>query len=194
MLLFLLTHKLLSGLIWLLIVCGVGLQIMMGVRMQRLLEEMDRMSATKDPFLNKCRICPEGTSLRTHVDNMMENFHICGCTPSTLKTMSGQAIMLSVVLSGVGVCIGIARGETIGSLLPYYVFCMVGLYGYFAIAGAVDAKGRLEKIKERLYSYLTQRVKEQDKPSGEGEGEQAPGKKEQDCTLELVELLDELLI
>lgn len=206
MLLFILTHKLLSGLIWLLIVCGVGLQIIMGIRLQRLLDEMDKMSTTKDPFLNKCRLCPEGTSPRTHVDHMMENYHICGCTPATLKALSGQAIMLSVVLSGVGVCVGIARGETIGSLLPYYVFCMIGLYAFFAISGAVNLRGRLEKIREKLYHYVSQRVQDQDKPKLQTENTakgEATAKKEtivkeemqeHDCTLELVELLDELLV
>ncbi len=159
MLLFLLNHKLLSGLIWLLIGCGVGVQIVMGVRMQRLLEEMDQMSDTKNSFLNKCRICPEGTSPRNHVDNMMKNYHIWGCTPATWKALSGQAIMLSVVLSGVGVCVGIARGETIGSLLPYYVFCMIGLYAYFAISGAADTKGRMEKSKKNFMLILNRNVR-----------------------------------
>lgn len=206
MLLFIGNHKLLSGLIWLLIVCGVGLQIIMGIRLQRLSDEMERMSTTKHPFLNKCKLCPEGTSPRTHVDHMMENYRICGCTPATLKALSGQATMLSVVLAGVGVCVGIARGETIGSLLPYYVFSMIGLYAYFAISGAVDLKGRLEKIQEKLYLYISQRVQEQDKLTLREETtekqepatrEEASGKEEgqeHDCTLELVELLDELLV
>ena len=194
MLLFLLNHKLLSGMIWILIVCGVSTQIILGVRMQRLLEEMDQISATKNSFLNKCRICPEGTNPRNHVDNMMENYRIWGCMPATWKALSGQAMMLSVVLSGVGVCIGIARGETIGSLLPYYVFCMIGLYAYFAISGAVDAKGRMEKIKEKLYAYFEQKCQEQEKPETMEKNDIQTSEKEQDCTLELVELLDELLI
>ena len=124
----------------------------------------------------------------------MKNYRIWGCTPATWKALSGQAMMLSVVLSGVGVCIGIARGETIGSLLPYYVFCMIGLYAYFAISGAADAKGRMEKIKEKLYAYFEQKCQEQDKPETMEKNKIQTPEKEQDCTLELVELLDELLI
>ena len=48
MLLFLLNHKLLSGLIWLSIVCGVSVQIIMGVCMQRFVEEMDQISVSKN--------------------------------------------------------------------------------------------------------------------------------------------------
>ena len=73
MLLFLLNHKLLSGLIWLSIVCGVSVQIIMGVCMQRFVEEMDQISVSKNSFLNMYKICPEGTSPGKHVDNMMEN-------------------------------------------------------------------------------------------------------------------------
>lgn len=194
MLLFLLNHKLLSGLIWLSIVCSVSVQIIMGVCMQRFVEEMDQISVSKNSFLNMYKICPEGTSPGKHVDNMMENYRICGCTPDTWKTLSGQAIMLSVILSGLGVCIGIARGETIGSLLPYYVFCMIGLYAYFAIAGAVDVKGKQEKIREKLYNYFLQKQQEQQQPMEAKEKETPVSEREHDCTLELVELLDELLI
>ena len=100
MLLFLLNHKLLSGMIWILIVCGVSTQIILGVRMQRLLEEMDQISATKNSFLNKCRICPEGTSPRNHVDNMMKNYRIWGCMPATWKALSSHDVVCGFVRGG----------------------------------------------------------------------------------------------
>jgi len=210
MILFISTHKVLTGLIWFLIACSVGIQVLMGVNLQKLLEELDKPSGKKNTFLKQCKVRPERINLQQHADKCMEGYHIGPFTITGLKHLAGQAMMLSIVLCGIGVCIGLVRGETLGSLLPFYVFSMIGLYGYFAVSGVVDLPERQERVKKSLAIYLEMdKENKADKPSESSEAVPEPPEKEKteqadtmeaseqsrkDDFLELVELMDELWV
>jgi hypothetical protein len=73
---------------------------------------------------------------------------------SVWRHLSGQLILLSVFTAGIGACLGIVQGSTLGEILPFYIVSMFGLYSYFAISGAVDINEKKEVLKTNLVDYL----------------------------------------
>ena len=68
--------------------------------------------------------------------------------------MSGQLILLAVFAAGIGACLGIVQGSTLGEILPFYIVSMFGLYFYFAVSGAVDINEKKDTLKTNLVDYL----------------------------------------
>lgn len=154
MLLFISTHKLLSGLVAFFLFGSIAVQVLVGIRLQKLLDELDKPAGAKSPFLKKCRVHPGQINLNEHVEKCLDTYRIGPFGIRGLKQLSLQGLMLSVIFCGVGVCVGIVRGETIGSLLPFYIFSMIGLYCYYAISGVVDIQTKLDRLRGKLVRYL----------------------------------------
>ena len=68
--------------------------------------------------------------------------------------MSGQFMLLSVFCSGLGVCLCIMSGHSIGDIFPFYIVSFLGLYLYFSVSAIVDIKGRRRILKTNLVDYL----------------------------------------
>lgn len=71
-----------------------------------------------------------------------------------LYHFSGQAMLLSVVFSGIGICRSIVKGRTLGDILPFYIVSFIGLYLYFSISTVVDIKSKRRTLKINLVDYL----------------------------------------
>lgn len=159
---FLTTHKLFTGLTILLLVCSIGVQIMIGIQLQKILNETENMSATENRFLKQCKAKFAGcyemhhgiTNIPVFVDKYLEHIRVGWCSLSFLKHFSGQTMLLAVVASGMGVCVGIVKGEAIVALLPYYVISMAGLYIYVSASAIVDMQGRIGRLRVNLIDFL----------------------------------------
>ena len=73
---------------------------------------------------------------------------------STWKHFSGQLVLLSVFAAGLGACLGIMDGKTLGEILPFYIVSMLDLYIYFAVSGFVDIEEKKRVLKINLVDYL----------------------------------------
>ena len=73
---------------------------------------------------------------------------------TTWKHLSGQLVLLSVFAAGLGACLGIMDGKTLGEILPFYIVSMLDLYIYFAVSGFVDIEEKKKVLKINLVDYL----------------------------------------
>lgn len=158
----LLQHKnLIIGILFLLslsIIC----QIIMGVIYHKLILETENMSTTNNKALQQlklkftscCKINEHVPNVAIFADKFMNQIKI-GCLPlSFLKHLSGQLMLLAVLVAGIGACLGISRGENFFTIVPFYVISFLGLYCYFAVSSLIDIPSKTKILHTNLVDYL----------------------------------------
>ncbi len=63
-------------------------------------------------------------------------------------------MLLSVLIAGIGACMGIVNNESFISIAPFYAISFLGLYCYFAVSSLVDIPGRIKILHINLVDYL----------------------------------------
>lgn len=150
--------KLAIFLITLSIIC----QIVAGVLYQSMIQETDNMSATNNKLLKQCKLkfanCFQLNSgvanIPVFVDKFMNRIKIGFLTLPGLSNFSGQMMLLSVLLCGIGIYRRIVEGHYMVELFPYYIVSLFGLYAYFSISSLMDIKGKREILKTNIIDYL----------------------------------------
>lgn len=150
------------GIVILFLVLGILSQIMIGVLYHSILKETEHMETTENKMLKQCKIkfsncyeLNEGCiNIEAYVDKFMSGFRLGGISFSDLSHISGQLLLLGVFVAGLGACIDIISGKTIGQLLPYYIVSLFGVYVFFAVSSLVDIRGRSLLIRTNLVDYL----------------------------------------
>lgn len=135
---------------------------MIGVLYQKMIKETENMSATKNKLLKQCKLkfanCYQlnkgVANIPVFVDKFISKVSIMRISLRSMQHLSGQLMLLTVVVAGVGACREIIQGETVGKVLPYYIVSFLGLYIYFSISGLVDLQGKKERLKTNLVDYL----------------------------------------
>ena len=155
---------------------GILLRILLALIYQKMIKEADNMAATSNDLLKQCKLkfanCYQlnnGVSnIPIFVDKFLNRMSLGIFSFETLYHLSAQAVLLSVVTAGVGVCKSIISGRALMEILPFYIVAFAGLYLYFAVAAAADIKGKRRILKVNLVDYLENhlsarmRVTEQD--------------------------------
>lgn len=155
-------QKLLTGIVVSLLLLSVLCQIMIGILYQNMIKETDNMAATENKLLKQCKLkfanCYQLHSGVTNIPVFVEKFinrvRFGGMTLSSIGHAAGQLMLLSVFVAGIGVCKGIIEGSSIGSLLPYYIVSLFGLYVYFSVSSLVDVEGKKNILKINIIDYL----------------------------------------
>lgn len=137
-------------------------QISMGVLCHRLIAETENMSSTKNKTLQQlklkfsscCRLHDGMPNVSVFVDKYINKVKIYGISLSTLKHLSGQLVLLSILISGIAACKGIVTGESVVHIVPYYIVSFLGLYCYFAISSLVDISDKTNVLRTNLIDYL----------------------------------------
>ena len=145
-----------------LLFCSIICQITMGVIYHRLIWETEHMSTTTNKSLQQlklkfsscCKMNEKVSNVSVFVDKYMSHIEFRGVSLSMLKHLSGQLMLLSVLVAGIGACLGIIHNESFLSIAPYYVVCFLGLYCYFAVASIVDIPGKINILRINLVDYL----------------------------------------
>lgn len=162
MITFVFSHKIFSIIIVLLLALSILTQLTTGILFQNMIKEADNMPTTKNKLLKKCKTkyinCFKlnGTMLNTSVfvDKFILKIRFLGISFSKLTHLAGQLMMLSVVVTGVAICLSLAAGDTLFEIIPYYMYSILGLYLYFSVSGIVDLPGKIEQLKTNLVDYL----------------------------------------
>ena len=137
-------------------------QISMGVLCHKLIWETENMSSTgnkslqqlKLKFSSCCKLHEGMSNISIFVDKYINQLKIYGLSLSTLKHLSGQLVLLSVLIAGIAACKGIVTGESIIYIVPYYIISFLGLYCYFAISSLVDISSKAKILRTNLIDYL----------------------------------------
>ena len=127
-----------------------------------MIQETDNMSSTDNKLLKQCKLkfanCFQlnagVANIPVFVDKFLNRIKIGFLTLPGLANFSGQMMLLSVLLCGIGIYNRITEGHYIVELLPYYIVSLLGLYAYFSISSLVDLKGRKEILKTNIVDYL----------------------------------------
>lgn len=137
-------------------------QILIGVLYQHMIEEAENMQNTsnklllqlKQKYINSYTLNDGVTNVPVFVDKFINRLQIGRVSLNTLKSCSGQCMLLSVAAAGVGICKGLMEGAAFFSLLPYYIISFLGLYLYFSVLSIVDIPARKNALKTNLVEYL----------------------------------------
>lgn len=155
-------HTMLTAMMVLLLLLSITCQIIIGFLYQNMIKETDNMSSTENKILKQCKLkfanCFQmntGVSnIPVFVDKFINRIRFLGITLSGLHHLSGQFMLLSVFVGGIGACMGIVDGETVKQILPFYIFSFFGLYLYFSITALIDIQEKRRILKTNLIDYL----------------------------------------
>lgn len=137
-------------------------QIVMGVIYHRLIWETEHMSTTTNKSLQQlklkfsgCRKINEKVSnVTVFVDRFISHMKFGIIPLSMLKHLSGQFMLLAVLVAGIGACLSIVHNEPFLHIAPFYVISFLGLYCYFAVSSLIDIPGRINILRINLVDYL----------------------------------------
>lgn len=143
-------------------VAGILSQILIGVLYQHMIEEAENMQSTENKLMQQLKqkyissyAQNDGVmNVSVFVDKFINRLQIGKISLNTLKTFSGQSMLLSVVSAGVGICKGLMDGKSLFSLIPYYMITFLGLYLYFSVLSIVDVPARKNMLKTNLVEYF----------------------------------------
>lgn len=155
-------EKWISIFMFLLLGFSIFMRLLLGFLYSSMIKETDNMAVTENKLLRQCKLkfvnCYQlngGVSnIPVFVDKFIQRLSLGPFSFEGIYHFSGQAVLLSVVSAGVGVCKSIASGKTLGDVLPFYIVSFIGLYLYFSVSGAMDIRSRKQILKVNLVDYL----------------------------------------
>lgn len=137
-------------------------QISIGVIYHKLIRQTENMSSTgnkslqqlKLKFLSCSKLHAGISNIPVFVDKYIHKIRIGWLSLSAFRHLSGQFILLSVLIAGIGACKSIVAGESFIYIVPYYIISFLGLYCYFAISSLIDISGKRDILRTNLIDYL----------------------------------------
>ena len=155
-------HPYLSSGVVITVFVSVFLQILIGNLLGRMVNEAENMSSTEDKQLKQCKLkfmncykMNEGMeNVTVFVEHFLEKISIGKMKISFVHRMSNQLMLFSVLLSGLGAARGIVLNETIGQVLPFYIFAFLGLYIYYVATSFAGMEEKKLSLKFSLVDYL----------------------------------------
>ena len=141
---------------------SILVRLFLGWVYRSMIREADNMAATENKLLKQCKLkfanCYElnngVANIPVFVDKFLNRLSFGPISFETLYHLSGQAMLLSVVCAGIGVCKSIVEGRMLGEILPFYIVSFIGLYLYFSVSTVMDIKGKKRILKVNLVDYL----------------------------------------
>ena len=141
---------------------SVFLQILIGNVLKRMVNEAENMSSTEDKQLKQCKLkfvncykMNEGMeNVTVFVEHFLEKISVGKMKITFVHRISNQMMLFSVLLSGLGAARGIVLNETIGQVLPFYLFAFLGLYIYYVAMSFAGMEEKKLSLKFSLVDYL----------------------------------------
>ena len=155
-------ESLVSTLMAVFLLLGIGSRTLLGLLYQNMIRETDNMSATNNKLLKQCKLkfanCYQlnngVNNIPVFVERFLNRLSLGGISFDGLYHLSGQSVLLSMICAGVGICRSIFKGKMLGEILPFYIVSFFGLYLYFSISAIVDVKGKRQVLKINLVDFL----------------------------------------
>ena len=155
-------HPYLSLGIIIVVVISVVLQMLIGNVLGRMVYEAENMASTENKQLKQfklkfmnCYKMNEGMgNVTVFVERFLEKIAIGKVKVSSIHRISNQLMLFAVLLSGLGAARGIVLNETVGQVLPFYVFAFLGLYIYYVATSFAGMEEKKLSLKFSLVDYL----------------------------------------
>lgn len=143
-------------------VISIFVRVLLGFLYHNMIREADNMATTENRLLRQCKLkfanCYQlnngVANTPIFVDKFLNKLALGPLSFGTLYHLSGQSMLLSVIMAGVGVCKAIMKSRSLGEILPYYIVSFLGLYLYFSVSTVVDVKDKRRILKVNLVDYL----------------------------------------
>lgn len=157
-----LQHKIIMSVVLILFLSATIIQLLLNRFYNALITETDNMTTTEVDILYQCkkkfsncyRLHNGVVNVSVFVDKYLSKIKMGRFKVSTWKHLSGQLVLLSILAAGIGACLGIMGGKTLGEILPFYIVSMLDLYIFFAVSGFVDIEEKKKVLKINLVDYL----------------------------------------
>lgn len=155
-------EKLITSLMFACLGASILLRVFLGLLYRNMIKETDNMASTENKLLKQCKLkfanCYQLSSgvsnIPVFVDRFLNRMSFGHISFGLIYHLSGQLMLLSVVMAGIGGCRTILAGRTMGDVLPFYIVSFFGLYIYFSVSTVVDVKGKRRALKINLVDYL----------------------------------------
>lgn len=158
----LLEEKIITAFIAAFFFISILLQVLLCLFYENMIQETENMATTENKLLKQCKLkfsnCYQmnnGVSnIPVFVDKFLSRLALGHISFESLYHLSGQAMLLSIVGAGVGICKSIMGGRMLVDILPFYIVSLFELYLYFSLTTIFDIKGRKKTLKINLIDYL----------------------------------------
>ena len=155
-------HPYLAAAVVATVLLSIILQIIIGNVLGHMVNEAENIASTENKQLKQfklkfvnCYKLNEGMgNVTVFVERFLEKLEVGKIKLTTMHRISGQLVLFSVFLSGIGAARSIALGETIGQILPFYVLAFLGLYLYFVSSSFAGIEEKKLSLKFSLVDYL----------------------------------------
>lgn len=94
------------------------------------------------------------TNIPVFVDKKIQQMSIGRFTIIQIKHFSGQMLLVMIFVAGMGACIGIIKGKTLGQILPFYIVSLLGVYIHISLSGIMDLEEKKQQIRMNVTDYL----------------------------------------
>ena len=137
-----------------------------GMRLKRLLGETANLSVSPNTILRQCvlkysGLCElNGGRINTpvYVEKFLRQLKFGRFSLRFWDRLGGQLLLLSVFADGIGACMGLMDGQTLGNVIWFYLQAFLSLYLYFAAVGMIDTASTAEELKITLADFLENRM------------------------------------
>lgn len=140
-------------------ICSISIQMIVGYYVLKMEKESQSLEEGNAALLLPCikEYVREELKIRNislFIERNLREIRIKKISLIRLKHISGQSLLFGIFLAGVGACIQIIAGKTLGQILPFYLLSFLGLYCYFSLSSWVDYEERKKEIKENLLDFF----------------------------------------
>ena len=161
-----LQHRIIMSVVLILFLTGTIIQLVLSRFYTALIAETENMTTTEVEILYQCkrkfsncyRMHNGMLNVPVFVEKYLSKMKMGKLSVTAWKHLSGQMILLSILAAGLGACLGIIQGKTLGEILPFYIISMLDLYFYFAVSGFVDLEEKKRVLKINMVDYLENRM------------------------------------
>lgn len=161
-----LQHRIIMSVVLILFLTGTIIQLALSRFYTALIAETENMTTTEVEILYQCkrkfsncyRMHNGMLNVPVFVEKYLSKIKMGRLSVTAWKHLSGQVILLSILAAGLGACLGIIQGKTLGEILPFYIISMLDLYFYFAVSGFVDLEEKKRVLKINMVDYLENRM------------------------------------
>ena len=139
--------------------CSITCQLVVAYYIMQMVKESEKLESEKAKYIKNWieeYLKEEGKIVNglVFVDKKIQQFSIGKFTMAQMKHVSGQALLLMIFLAGVGACLGIIHGKTLGQVLPFYIISLLALYVHFSLSAVVNLEENKKIIRMNVLDFL----------------------------------------